>query len=98
MMSKKYVINASGYRFNGCKLNKKSLTAAIRHYGFIECQDILSFLNYVCGIYPDRCSLIWLKEKTSECLDKHDDGSEYFTMLRTLVNEFEYALSIKKTI
>jgi hypothetical protein len=52
-------------------------------------------LDKVCGIYPDLCALIWLNEKTGECLKNHDNGSEYFRELRVLKNELEYAISIR---
>lgn len=55
---------------------------------------MLSFMEYVCDIYPDRHSLIWLREKAVTCLDKYDNGTEYFTDLKIMVIELEYALSI----
>lgn len=86
---------APGYRFYGRKLSRQVIAGMVRRYGFIECGEIYSFLDKVCGIYPDRCALIWLSEKTGECLKNHDNGSEYFRELRILKNELEYAISIR---
>lgn len=83
-----------GWRFYGHKLSRQVMAGMVRHYGFIECGEVYTFLDNVCGIYPDRCALIWLSEKIGECLANHDNGSEYFHELRTLKSELEYAISI----
>lgn len=95
-MKDEYYLPGSGYRFYGCKLSRRLLIDAIRHYGFTECGEMLSFLENVCDVYPDRCALIWLREKTGECLNAHDNGSSYFTGLRMMKGELEYALRIRK--
>lgn len=84
-----------GYRFYGYKLSRKVIASMVQRYGFIECGEIHAFLDKVCTVYPDQCALIWLSEKTAECLKNHDNGSEYFRELRMLKNELEYAISIR---
>jgi hypothetical protein len=83
------------FRFYGRKLNQQVVVAMIQRYFFIECGEMRAFLDNVCGIYPDRCALIWLSEKADECLKNYDNGNEYFRELRILKNELEYALSIE---
>lgn len=77
-----------------CPLTRTVLIERIKQYGFIECGEMLSFLECVCGTYPDRCALIWLRDKLAQCLGQHDNGSDYFSALRTLGNELDYAIFV----
>ncbi|WP_052130820.1 hypothetical protein [Erwinia typographi] len=82
------------YRFYGGSLSREILRESVRHYGFTECGEMLCFLDCLCDVYPDRSALLWLREKTGECLRNHDNGTDYFRDLRTLESELEYALSV----
>lgn len=75
-------------------LTRTVLIERIKQYGFIECGEMLSFLECVCGTYPDRCALIWLRDKLAQCLGQYDNRSDYFSALRTLGNELDYAIFV----
>lgn len=69
------------------EITVSNLTKRLQVYGFIECQQILVFLNLVADRKPDYKDLSWIKSKVRSCLNRHDNGSEYFELLRNIEKE-----------
>jgi len=63
------------------KLSQEYLINIIQFYGFIECGQILSFLNHVCVEHLDDADLSWIYRKINQCLRNHSNGSDYFSDL-----------------
>ena len=72
-------------------LTRSVLKDRIKIYGFIQCGQIYSFLDYVCDTCPGEAELKYVQGKLVECLVEHD-GSVYFSGLKTLLQEVNYAL------
>ncbi|XGI80461.1 hypothetical protein ACED16_01320 [Enterobacter hormaechei] len=72
----------------------EDILKVINYYGFKECEEISSFLNHVCGGYPDDADLYWIYQKLSRCLRKNSDGSDYFLPLKFLKVTIEENLHI----
>jgi hypothetical protein len=77
-------------------LNKAILLERYRHYGFIECGEILMFLEFVCEFRLGYCEFLYIMEKTKECIIKNDNGSDYFSDLRSIVYEINCMLHIHR--
>lgn len=69
---------------NDYLLNPKQLLVIYQRYGFIECANIQRFIVLVCGPSLNEVDLIYIREKTLECLKKHDNGDDYFTPLKVI--------------
>jgi hypothetical protein len=65
-------------------ISSQALMDIVRHYGFIECGQLLTFLGSVCGTLPDISELLYIRDKLRECLNNHDNHSVYFCELREL--------------
>ncbi|MEH4929637.1 hypothetical protein [Enterobacter cloacae] len=65
-------------------LSRQAITEIIRHYGFIECAQLLSFLQFTCEALPGISELTYIRDKLKACLKNHDDQSEYFCELWVL--------------
>ena len=76
MCSKEYSFSA--------EISCDELSTKLNHYGFIECHEMINFLEFVCDKKPDRLALNWLKGKVTQCLEIHDNGSDYFDELRVI--------------
>lgn len=74
-------------------LTRSVLKDRINIYGFIECGQIHSFLDYVCDTCLGEAELKYVEGKLVECLVEHDDGSIYFSGLKALLQEVNNALS-----
>lgn len=86
-------VSGIGVARNISPLSRSVLKERIQIYGFIECGQIFSFLEYVCDACPGESDLRYIQSKLVECLVTHDDGSVYFSGLKTLLREVSYALS-----
>ncbi len=60
------------------------LSQILDDFGFIECQEIAAFLNLVCNTKPDSKDVFWIKGKIRTCLNRYDNGSDYFEPLRII--------------
>ncbi|KAA5922142.1 hypothetical protein F3I27_23610 [Pantoea sp. Bo_2] len=78
-------------------IGKRKLLRAMRHYGFMECARICTFLETVSGPHLNRADYAWINAEMKECLQNHDDGSErsFFQELRYLQMCTEYMLSLE---
>lgn len=87
------------------KLSRSNILSLLQHYGFVECGNVMSFLEYVCDTEVlDRSAYSYIYAKISECLLNHDTGdycdcedSYYFENLKALKNELEFILAIKES-
>lgn len=85
------------------KLSKTNILSLLQHYGFIECANAVSFLEYVCdNELLERDAFVYIYAKVCTCLREHDTGCYgnhddfyYFQKLRVLKDELEFILSIK---
>lgn len=86
------------------KLSRSNIAIRLKIYGFIECGNIINFLNYVC---EDECldmaSFRFIHSRVSDCLNKHDTCAErynnvdavyYFQDLKVLKDELEFVISL----
>lgn len=72
---------------------KDNLIKIFEKYGFIECADILLFLEICCTTYPDRIAYTYIENKLLQCLKNHDNGSDYFFELKTLADNLKELLA-----
>ncbi len=79
-------------------LTRSVLKERIKIYGFIQCGQIYSFLDYVCDTIPGEVELKYVQGKLVECLVEHDDGSVYFSGLKALLQEVNYAMVCCSTV
>ena len=85
------------------KLSRSNILLLMQQYGFIECGNIIAFLQCVCDTeLLDRSAYSYIYSKVSECLMLHDTGDYgvcddlvYFRNLKVLKNELEFILSVK---
>jgi len=85
------------------KLSRSNILSLLQHYGFVECGNVMSFLEYVCDTETlDRSAHSYIYAKICECLLNHDAGNYddcddfyYFEKLKILRDELEFILSIK---
>lgn len=86
-------------RHGGCQssLTRSVLRERIKFYGFIQCGQIYSFLEYICDANLGESELKYVQGKLVECLVEHDDGGGYFSGLKTLLQEVNYALGCCST-
>lgn len=86
------------------KFSRSSMLNRLKMYGFIECGNIITFLNYVCD---DEMlgvpALRYIYSKITECLKNHAtdvrrfgsaDSMCYFQDLRALKEELEFVISL----
>lgn len=63
------------------------------NYGFIEISDILIFLSIIGEGKYEAFEYKYIRSKLSECIRKHDNGSEYFESIRhtlSVIDEYLY--------
>ncbi len=65
-------------------LSRQALIDRLSHYGFIECGMMLTFLHMICDVTLGVGELTYLRDKIKECLNEHDNQSDYFNDLRKL--------------
>ncbi|SFT84422.1 hypothetical protein SAMN05192562_102440 [Kosakonia arachidis] len=82
------------FEFDDQMVSRDAIVDRLRKYGFIEIATLNHFLYFFCGIVPDRASYLYIKEKLQECLDIHNNGSDYFLEIHRLVQDIDYAMSI----
>ena len=70
-------------------LSREYLIKIIQFYGFIECGQILSFLTHVSAEHLDDADLLWIYQKTNQCINNHSNGSDYFCDLERVINMIE---------
>ncbi|EPF0317303.1 hypothetical protein ACSN7O_004715 [Enterobacter chuandaensis] len=78
-------LNFHGY-ISG-EMDRDYLIQKIAPYGFIECGVMLEFLYHFCEKKMGISELIYILEKTKECLQQHDNHTAYFYTLKELVRE-----------
>ncbi|SSH79779.1 Uncharacterised protein [Klebsiella pneumoniae] len=86
------------------RLSRSNILSLLQHYGFLECGNVISFLEYVCDAEMlDRSAYSYIYAKMCECLLHHDTGDYgdcddfyYFETLRRLRGELEFILSVKQ--
>lgn len=61
-------------------------------YGFTECSTLRWFLLSVCDEQPGPGEMFYLWAGLCECLERHDDGSEWFADLRDMRTAVHSAL------
>jgi len=74
----------SSHRTTVGNVSREEIFECVRHYGFTECADIIKFLHIFNRELMSTAELIFLLEKTKECLNNHDNQSCYFIPLRKL--------------
>ncbi|MEZ7211971.1 hypothetical protein [Pantoea ananatis] len=60
----------------------RSLKNVLKGYHFVECTDIITFLNLFCSAGIEKNELFYTEMKIKQCIDTHDNGSDYFSELR----------------
>ncbi|MBS1204902.1 MAG: hypothetical protein H6R25_1801 [Proteobacteria bacterium] len=75
-------------------VSRDAIVHRLRKYGFIEIAILNHFLHFFCGSVPDRASFLYIKEKLKECLDIHNNGSDYFLEIHRLVLDIDHVISI----
>lgn len=98
------ISTTSMYQIYRKKLCRKNIIDRIKFYGFIECGDIFSFLNFVCSDEKlDVSALRYIHGNVSKCLMQHasdsvqyglNDYQCYFQDLRLLKDELEFVISL----
>ncbi|AGB84055.1 hypothetical protein D781_3863 [Serratia sp. FGI94] len=71
-----------------CTLIKK-----LGGYGFIECSLLVSFLQLFCNEDLDVIELQYIRDKVRDFLGKHDNQSDYFSVLRQISQETHDAIT-----
>ncbi|RNA72306.1 hypothetical protein EBO33_22720 [[Curtobacterium] plantarum] len=69
------------------------LTETLARFGFTECSTLRHFLLSVCGEAPNPSELLYIRSMLRTCLNRHDDGSTWFTALRAMELQVSRALS-----
>lgn len=75
-------------------VSRDAIINRLGKYGFIEIDNLNHFLYFFCGIVPDRASYLYIKEKLQECLDIHNNGSDYFLEIHKLVRDIDHSMSV----
>lgn len=70
-------------------ISRESLIKKLSQYSFNEAFEIITFLKLYCTTIPSESSLVFIVEKLTSLLDKHDDESDFFTELRTIKKRME---------
>lgn len=73
---------------------RNAIIYRLRKYGFIEIAILIEFLNAFCDDVPDQASYLYIKEKIKQCLDIHDNGSDYFYDMHRLLVDVEHVIAI----
>ncbi|WP_054480748.1 hypothetical protein [Photorhabdus heterorhabditis] len=74
---------------------RNAIIDRLHKYGFIEVAVLIEFLKAFCDDVPDRASYFYIKEKLKECLDIHDNGSDYFYDMHGLLMDVEHIIAIE---
>jgi len=61
----------------------RSLKNVLQGYHFMECTDILTFLDLFCPAGIEKNEFFYIARKLKQCLETHDNGSDYFSELRS---------------
>lgn len=65
------------------------LANRIASYGFRECATLAFFMKYICECPPGPADFFYMRRKLRDCLERHDDGSSWFTDLRAIASEID---------
>ncbi|MCI1898148.1 MAG: hypothetical protein LKI85_07160 [Enterobacter sp.] len=74
-------------------ISRDAIIYKLRKYGFVEVATIIHFLISFCDAVPDRAAYGYIREKLGECLDIHDNGSEYFNEIRQIIHEIDHVIA-----
>lgn len=96
--SESELLMRSKERSYSAKVTSDVLSTELNHYGFIECHEMKNFLEFVCDKKPDVLALCWLEGKVNQCLEIHDNGSDYFERLRAIKLLIHEALMVDRIL
>ncbi|CAI1507918.1 hypothetical protein [Serratia ficaria] len=85
----------TGYILPGVSASSLARCALIKrlgYYGFIECAQLVNFLQLICDDEPGMTELKYLRDKVQDCLQRHGTRDDYFTDLRRLHRELSNAV------
>ena len=80
-------MHAHNIRMASSSLTSASISKTVEKFGFVECSDITVFLRFFCEMAPGKGELIYIRHVLFRCLSAHDNGSAYFSALRSLVTK-----------
>lgn len=72
---------------------RNALIKRLGFYGFIECAELVTFLQIICNDEPGACELRYIRDKVQQCLDIHDNQNDYFSELRRVCEELTEKLA-----
>ncbi len=70
-------------------ISRNALLSELTRYNFVEVNDVVTFLQQICPTIPDDTDILYMREKLTECLKNHDNGSDWFDGLRGIVGRLE---------
>lgn len=65
-------------------LARRALIKRLGYYGFIECAQLVNFLQLICEDEPGIAELKYILDRVQDCLYRYDSQDDYFTDLRQL--------------
>lgn len=65
-------------------LARRALIKRLGYYGFIECAQLVNFLQLICDDEPGIAELKYILTRVQDCLNRYDSQDDYFTDLRQL--------------
>lgn len=71
------------------KITRSYIASRLASYGFIECNSLIGFLKDLSEEWTGLSELVYIHVKIRACLEKHDDGSAWFSNLRVLAQQIE---------
>lgn len=77
----------------GLTVSRDAIIHKLRKYGFTEIATVVHFLVSFCDDVPDHAAYIYIKEKLAECLDIHDNSSDYFIEIHQLIDEIDHVIA-----
>ncbi|MBU9828516.1 hypothetical protein J1779_01045 [Rahnella sp. FC061912-K] len=86
-------INYFSTKDNASMLKKSECINTLKKYGFVEISELIHYINSIEGTYIDSWDAKFVLDRVRYCLERHGDGGEYFTNLKSLasvLNEFVF--------
>ncbi len=68
---------------------KSYVVEVLDKYNFIECSHVVDFMMIFCNLGIEVNELEYIEKKIHQCLKNHDDGSDFFSDLRSLLDFIE---------
>lgn len=63
---------------------KSYIVEVLDRYNFIECAHVIDFILIFCSFGIEINELEYIEKKVHQCLKNHDNGSDFFSDLRSL--------------